>query len=135
MPCQETASSIIVKINSEDKLVDYKYEKMTCGKTVGGRANYIEFCKDRHIEDIAAISFEEVLKKYPVENSEYEFLLYLEWKALNEALRQYLGFESESANYKIAEIATDKEGIKIELIIFPPKDMPEVVPCGEKGGL
>ncbi len=133
MPCNDTTSSITVEINKDDELVDYQYEKISCGKAIGERGDYLNFCLGKKIEQIADIPFQEALKKCNIENSEDEFLLYLEWKALRELLRQYLGMErdSDSDRYKIAEITADEDRTSVEMIIRPPDEMPPIISCGE----
>ena len=133
MPCNDSTSSIKVEINKDDQLVDYQYEKISCGKAIGERGDYLNFCVGKNIERIADIPFEEALKKCKRKDSEGEFLLYLEWKALREVLRQYLGMEkdSDSKRYKIAEITADGGCTSVEMIISPPDEMPPIISCGE----
>ena len=133
MPCNDTTSSITVEINKNDELVDYEYEKIRCGKTIGEKGDYLTFCLGKKIELIAEMPFQEALEKCNTENSEEEFLLYLEWKALRELLRQYLGMErdADSDRYKIAEITADGDCTSVEMIIRPPEEMPPIISCGE----
>ena len=133
MPCDDTTSSITVNIGFDDRLIDYRYEKMTCGKQIGASGDYHKFCVGKPIETIVELTFPEVLKQVGAKGSEDEFLMYLEWKALREAIIQYMGLKSEdeSNNYQIANILTDEGSISIEMIIHPPKEMPIIIPCGE----
>ena len=133
MPCNDSTSSIKVEINKDDQLVDYQYEKISCGKAIGERGDYLNFCVGKNIERIADIPFGEALKKCKRKDSEGEFLLYLEWKALREVLRQYLGMErdADSDRYKIAEITADGDCTSVEMIIRPPEEMPPIISCGE----
>lgn len=130
MPCNDTTSSITAKVGRDEELVDYQYKKISCGKTIGGRKGYINFCRGKNIESIVEIPFFEALNHCRVESSEDEFLLYLEWKALREVLRQYIGIESDADNYKIAEIVAEGGLTTIEMIIGPLEDMPPIIPCG-----
>lgn len=133
MPCEDTAAEISIVIDTNEKLLSYEYEKMTCHKDIGTEQVYRNFCIGKIIDHLSEISFEEVKRDCPVNNSEEEFLLYLEWKAIREALREYLGKEkdSDSKRYKIAEIIAEKDCTILKMIILPPDNMPEVVPCGE----
>lgn len=133
MPCEDTTSSISVRIDKDDRLVDYHYEKITCGKPVGAGKNYLEICAGVQIEEVAKLSFDDALKDCRPEGKEDEFLLYLEWKAVREALRQYLGMapDGDSDSYKIAEIISGADETTIEMIIFPPDELPPIVPCHE----
>lgn len=134
MPCEDTASSISIIINSRDELAGYNYEKITCSKPVGGAKNYLRFAAGKKIEELAVVEFEAVLDALKPEDREDEFLIYLEWRAIREGLRQYMGlpgdYDSESA--RIAEIINGPDETRIELIIFPPENMPAPLPCHEQ---
>jgi len=133
MPCEDTTSSISVRIDKDDRLIDYDYEKLTCGKAVGAGKSYLEACAGIEIEKVAGLPFDDALRDCRPRGREDEFLLYLEWKAVREALRQYLGMtpDGDSGAYRIAEIISGQEGTTIEMIISPPDDLPPIVPCHE----
>jgi len=134
MPCEDTTSSISVRIDKDERLIDYHYEKIACGKPVGAGKNYLERCAGVGIEEVAELSFDDAVKDCKPRSKEDEFLLYLEWKAVREALRQYLGMtpDADSGSYKIAEIISGPEETTIEMIIFPPDELPPIVPCHEQ---
>jgi len=136
MPCEDSASEISITIDKKERLLSYEYEKMTCGKNVGIDKRYQRFCLGKIIDHLSEITFEEAKKACPVENEEDEFLLYLEWKAVGEALREYLGKERspDSDRYKIAEIIAESDCTILRMIIQPPDNMPEIIPCGETIG-
>ncbi|MDT8316912.1 MAG: hypothetical protein RQ824_02835 [bacterium] len=135
MPCEDSSAEIIVTLDSNECLVSYQYEKMTCGKNIGIGGLYGSLVYGKSADYLSDLSFEQVLKKCTVADKDEEFLLYLEWKALREAIRGYIGksMEKESARYKIAEIIAGEGEVTIKMIICPPGDLPEIIPCGEKG--
>lgn len=135
MPCEDTTAEIEVIIDKEERLVSYKYEKMTCGKNIGIGELYTAFASGKAIDYLSELSFEEVLKKCDPANKDEEFLLYMEWMALREALRAYAGKDSDAdpERYKIAEIIAEEDVVIIKMIIYPPPDLPKPVPCGEQG--
>jgi hypothetical protein len=126
MPCEDSSAEIIVTLDSKECLASYQYEKMACGKNYGKSVDYL-----------SDLNFEQVLKECTVANKDEEFLLYLEWKALREAIRGYMGESrgSDSTRYKIAEIIAEEGAVVIKMIIYPPGDLPEVIPCGEQGAM
>lgn len=133
MPCEDSASEISLTIDKDEGLSAYEYEKMTCGKNVGIDERYRSFCLGKVIDDLSEVTFEEARKACAIESKEDEFLLYLEWKAVREALREYLGKERgpDKDRYKMAEIIAESDYTILRMIIQPPADMPEIVPCGE----
>ena len=133
MPCEDSSAEIIVSLDSKECLASYQYEKMTCGKNIGIGDLYRDFAYGKKVDYLSKLTFEQVLKECAVTNKDEEFLLYLEWKALREAIRGYLGKtgEGDPARYKIAEIIAEEGSVVIKMIIYPPGDLPEVIPCGE----
>lgn len=134
MPCEDSSAEIIVTLDSKECLASYQYEKMTCGKNIGIGDLYREFVYGKTVDYLSNLNFEQVLKECVVVNKEGEFLLYLEWKALREAVRGYLGQsgDSDPERYKIAEIIAEEGSVVIKMIIYPPGDLPKVIPCGEQ---
>ena len=133
MPCDDSTSEIILTIDKSQQLIAYDYEKITCGKNVGINNSFQKFCLGKVIDDLSEITFEEVKNVCPIESREDEFLLYLEWKAIREALREYLGKERgpDANRYKMAEIIAEKNCTILKMLIEPPVDMPEIIPCGD----
>ncbi len=134
MPCEDSSAEIIVTLDSKECLASYQYEKMTCGKNVGIGALYRNFAYGKSVDCLSNLNFEQVLKECAVANKDEEFLLYLEWKALREAIRGYIGEsrESDSTRYKIAEIIAEEGSVVIKMIICPLGDLPGVIPCGDQ---
>ncbi len=135
MPCEDSSAEIIVTLDSKECLASYQYEKITCGKNIGIGDLYQNFVHGKPVDYLSALTFEQVLKECTVANKDEEFLLYMEWKALREAIRGYIGenIENDSARYKIAEVIAGEGEVVIKMIIYPPGDLPKVIPCGDKG--
>jgi hypothetical protein len=131
MPCKDTKSVISVRIDAMERLVEFIFAKDTCGKGIGGGTGYKELCIGKNIEDILKIEFPFILDKIGAEESEEQFLLYLEWDALRSAIAQYIGNEEElsSKNHQLASIIYDGDEIEIQQVIQPPDEMPKLVPC------
>ena len=132
MPCEDSSAEIVVTLDSRECLVSCRYEKMTCGKNIGIGTLYRDFVYGKSVEYLLSLTFEEVLKECAVANKDEEFLLYLEWKALREAINGYIGRNggSDSERYKIAEISAEEGFVVIKMVIYPPADLPEIIPCG-----
>jgi hypothetical protein len=132
MPCKDTSAQISVRLDSEDRLIDFNYGKLTCSKVIGGGTGYKEYCVGRNIEEISKLEFADLLEIFNPEESEAQFLLYLEWDALRTAIAQYLGEAVDMEMYQLASVSWDEGNVEICQIILPVKDMPKVVSCAVK---
>jgi len=113
----------------DDRLIDFDYSKITCGKSVGG-TGYRDHCAGRDIRKILEWDWQEVQDLLEPTNPEEEFLLFLEWSALHSGLRQYLGEDSPSEErYQIASIEQDEDSVTIRQRVRPPEDLPKVESC------
>ena len=134
MPCNDTASKITVWLGSDDRLTGCDFTKLTCNRTVGGETGYLEKCTGFSAEEILKIEFQEALDQLNSENTENQFLLYLEWDALRTSIAQYLG-KLEDINqerHQIVSIAHDENGVTIIQEIQPPATMPKIISCRQR---
>ena len=134
MPCNDTASKITVWLDSDDRLTGCDFTKLTCNRTVGGETGYLEQCMGLSAEEILKIEFQEALDQLNSENTENQFLLYLEWGALRTSIAQYLG-KLEDINqerHQIVSIAHDENGVTIIQEILPPAAMPKIISCRQR---
>lgn len=131
MPCKDTKSMVSVRLDSQDRLIDFDFSKVTCGKGIGVGPQYKEYCIGMNIDEILAIEFPSMVEKFDVRGSEDQFLLFLEWDALRAILSQYLGKDEEldPSKYQIASIVHDGEEVEVHQLIHPPESMPKVVSC------
>lgn len=131
MPCKDTTSRITVRLDLEDRVVDFDFSKITCSKEIGGGTGYKDYCAGRTIDEISQIDFNGILEKLHPENTEDQFFLYLEWDALRTAIAQYLGRNEEvdAERYQLSSVSLDENGVEIRQVIRPPSEMPKIVSC------
>lgn len=131
MPCKDTTSRITVRLDGEDRLLDFDFSKITCSKEIGGETGYKGYCVGKSIDEIARIDFADLLGWFAPEDTEAQFFLYLEWDALRTALAQYRGRDEEvdTERYQLSSISYDEDGVEICQVIRPPTDMPKIVSC------
>jgi len=131
MPCDDTTSKIVLSLSGNDTLVDYRYEKVLCGKVVGHGSGLKDYCTGKTVDDLCNRSFGEIRDLFSTCNQEDEFLLHLEWKAVSEALRQYSGKSSadRERRYLLSSIRSEGDITVITMLITPPEDMPAIAPC------
>jgi len=129
MPCKDTTAEITIHLDEKDCLVDFEFSKITCNKEIGGGTGFLEYCRGRPAEEILDLEFNELLDFFALESDEDQFLLYIEWEALQAAIAQLLGISINNKRYQIASISCDEGGTTINQVMFPLKEMPKVTSC------
>lgn len=129
MPCKDTTAEITIHLDEKDCLVDFEFSKITCNKEIGGGTGFLEYCRGKPAEEILDLEFNELLDFFTLESDEDQFLLYIEWEALQAAIAQLLGVSINNKRYQIASISCDEGGTTINQVMFPLKEMPKVTSC------
>jgi len=134
MPCKDTTSQVIVKLDGEERLADFYFSKLTCNKPIGGETGFREYCLGRPAAELLTMEFAEALSALSSESDEAQFFLYMEWDAMQTALRQYFGAEEDvdRDRYQVASLVHDGEGVEIQQVILPPREMPKIIPCSKR---
>lgn len=133
MPCKDTTSEITLRLDKNDRLIDFDFAKITCNKPIGGGTGFQEYCAGRLAEEILEFDFNDLLIQLDLQETEDQFLFFLEWEAVGSALAHYLGRSDEVDNerYQIASITYD-ETIEIFQVVKPLKEMPKIIPCRKR---
>jgi hypothetical protein len=131
MPCKDTSSIVRIKLDLEERLLDFDFSKITCSKEIGGGTGYMEYCSGKPAVEVLAIEFNDLTRNLGLDDPDDQFFLYLEWDALRTALCQYLGNEEEvdRERYQLASIAHETDFIEISQVIHPEQNMPKLVSC------
>lgn len=135
MPCSDSSSSMFIKLDPDEKFVLFQYAKITCGSEISGGTGYSQYCAGKTLEEILALSFQDVVKDLNVQEEENQYVLYLEWDVLRSAIVQYLGIEDDTIDMnrcKISSVDVTDQGIEISEIVLPPAQMPKITACGVK---
>lgn len=134
MPCKDTTSRVTIQLDPNDRLTDFDFSKITCGKEIGGATGYKDFCAGKEIDDIVAVEFQDILNILKPRGTEDQFFLFLEWDALRSGLLQYSGHDEEVDldRYQVASIEYNEGQVKIIQIIRPPKEMPKIKSCATR---
>ena len=127
MPCNDTTSKALVVLDSQERLLEFDFSKMTCGGKIGGDTGFGEYCQYQSIDEILNIEYEVMAERMGLEDETERFLLYLEWSVLQSALGQYKGLEI-GERCKVAAVEYENNRIEIRLVIWPPSEMPKRVP-------
>ena len=129
MPCKDTTAEITIHLDENDCLIDFTFSKITCNKEIGGGTGFLEYCRGKSAEEILRLEISELLDFFSLESDEDQFLLYMEWEALNAAIAQLLGVSINNKRYQIASISCDESGTTINQVMSPLKEMPKIVSC------
>ena len=133
MPCSDSSSSIVIRLDHNEKFVHFDYAKITCGQEIGYQTGYGQYCQGKTLEEILNLSFTQIAADLKVEEEDRQFVLYLEWDCLRSAISQYLGIddpEIDTDRCRVSEVTTDDQGIEIALVVLPPKELPKIIACG-----
>ena len=129
MPCKDTTAEITIHLDENDCLIDFTFSKITCNKEIGGGTGFLEHCRGKPAEEILRLKISELLDFFSLESDEDQFLLYMEWEALQAAIAQLLGVSINNKRYQIASISCDESGTTINQVMSPLKEMPKIVSC------
>ena len=131
MPCKDTTSHISIILDCNDKLLDFEYIKATCNKKIGGNTGFREFSIGKPIKVLSNLEFNDLVEILGLQDSETQFLFFLEWSALGAALDQYQGLlpPKDDERYQIADISYESNRVEIKQIVLSPSNMPKIIPC------
>ena len=133
MPCKDTTALMTVRVNHDDCLINYDFAKLSCDKSIGNGQSFQQYCEGKSIQQILEWEFSEILQdlKLPDEESESQFLVYLEWSALRSALIQYLGREDDvdTEHFEMASVEHTDQEVEITQVIRPNTDLPKLQSC------
>jgi NifU-like protein len=133
MPCKDTTALMTVRVDHDDLLINYDYAKISCDKAIGNGQSFHQYCQGKPIQQILEWEFSQILQdlELPEEESENQFLVYLEWSALRSALIQYLGREDDvdTEHFEVASVEYNDQEVQIIQVIRPNTDMPKIQSC------
>jgi hypothetical protein len=133
MPCKDTTALMTVRVDHDDCLIGYDYAKLSCDKPIGNGQSFLQYCEGKTIQKILEWEFSQILEELHLqdEESESQFLVYLEWLALRSALIQYLGREDDvdTEHFEVASVEHTDQGVEITQVIRPNTDLPKIQSC------
>jgi len=133
MPCSDSSSGLNIRLDLNERLIQFEFAKITCSQEIKGQTGYSQYCLGKTLEEILGHSYHQLVRDLDLEaDDEKKFILHLEWDALKAALAQYLGVEREDIDKdrcRITSIEHTETGIDIAEVILPPKELPKILPC------
>lgn len=94
MPCNDVTELLEVTLDAEERLVDYRFSKRTCGQGVGAASLLIDQLQGRTLDELLHKTAVEFLDEFPIPDEIEEFLSLKHLFAIQGALEVYTGAES-----------------------------------------
>ena len=132
MPCSDSSSSLVIKLNHEERFVAFEFAKITCGREINGKTGLSTYFVGKTLPEIISTPFSSIIRDLKLTDEESQFIFFMEWDALRAAIAQYLGLEDETIDKdrcQITSIECTPEGTEIAEVILPPKELPKILPC------
>ena len=136
MPCKDTTALMTVRIDHQDRLLSYDYAKISCDKVIGNGQSFQQYSEEKSIQEILGWDFPDILEALQLqdEDTESQFLVFLEWSALRSALIQYSGGNEDvnAAHFEVASVEYSDQEVQIIQVIRPYADMPKIQSCFQR---
>ncbi len=129
MPCKDTTAKITIFLDENDCLHNFIFSKISCDKEIGGDTGFLDYCRGKSTDEIVDLKIDELFKSLCPKTEEDEFLLFMEWEALQAGISQLLGASNNNKRYQISSINSDKKGTTINQVMYPLKEMPKIDSC------
>ena len=133
MPCKDTTALMTVRVDHQDILLSYEYAKISCDKSIGKGQSFSQYSEGKPIQEILKWEFSKILEDLQLqeEDTENQFLVYLEWTALRSALIQYSGGDEDvdTGHFEVASVEYTDDEVQIVQVIRPNTDMPKIQSC------
>ena len=132
MPCSDLTEIMRLVLDRDEKLVDYRLRKRTCGAVIGGEALLLDIFKGRSSTDIIGLNTDDFCRLYPAPDQRLQFFYLKHFIALRALLRVYSGLDSGGAGdfCAIADIGADNGIITIDARIGVEAMTQEIKACG-----
>ena len=98
MPCNDVTEVLEVTLDAEERLLDYRFSKRTCGQGVGAASLLIDQLRGRPLNELLFKTAQEFLAEFPIPDETEEFLSLKHLFAIQGALEVYTGAESGGPN-------------------------------------
>jgi hypothetical protein len=131
MPCGDITDTITLTLSPDDRLLDYRLEKKTCGAPVGEFNLLIDWLRDQPADGILSQPFQDFARQLTITDATTEFVCWKHYRTVLAGLAAYLG-ESNEASAAAAVVGIDFAGDGVEVTVEVKHDLPaeNVKPCG-----
>lgn len=132
MPCSDVTEILEVILDGDENLLDYSFNKRTCGQGIGVANLIIDQLRGRPLNELLFITAEDFLGEFTIPDPTEEFLSLKHLFAIQGALEVYSGAESCGVNdaFAVSGIDYGENDIHIRGLISVDVVTEKIESCG-----
>lgn len=130
MPCSDTRAEMALRLDAENRLSHFSYNKQSCQKPIGASKALRTLLLGQEAKTVLDITHHEVVHFVKPKDLEEEYLVLGEFEAVLNCLRLYFGLSGLSERYVIVAMHHDEEGLTIRQQTKPDSEAPRPKSCG-----
>ncbi len=132
MPCNDITDCLVIRLDSDDRVLKYSLRKKTCNGEVGEKSMIIRWAEGKPAEEILNLPVEQFLTENPMDDDVQEYLLIKHLLALRAGLGILLGREAGGkANFcTVDSITYSPNGIQFTAELKVEGMTDEIQACG-----
>lgn len=132
MPCSDITDSLKIKLDFDNRVLNYSLKKKTCQGEVGRKALLIKWIRNKNLSEIVNTSPDEISRIFPTKSKTWEYLYLKHFLALQSGLKVLSGEESGGAEdyCKVYRVEYDSDGIILEADISVNGITEQIKSCG-----
>jgi len=110
VPCTDVTEIMELRLDLEDRVIDYSLSKQTCGGSVAGRGLIREWVKGRSADEILTLTPARLLTESENPDSTWEYLRLKHLFSIQSVLREYGGQGVSDESGRFVEILSLDHG-------------------------
>ena len=132
MPCSDVTEILEVVLDGDENLLDYSFNKRTCGQGIGVANLIIDQLRGRSLNELLFVTADEFLGEFTIPDPTEEFLSLKHLFAIQGALEVYSGAESGGVNdaFAVSGIDYGENDISIRGMISVDVVTEKIKSCG-----
>lgn len=132
MPCNDITDRLIIRLDPDDRVLQYSLRKKTCNGEVGEKSMIIGWAEGRSAEEILDLPVDRFLAENPMDDDIQEYLLIKHLLALRTGLGILLGRESggKDSYCTVDSITYSPNGIQLTAELRVEGMTAEIQACG-----
>lgn len=136
MPCSDVTEFIHLRLDPEDRLVEYALRKRTCERVIGAESLLLGTFEGKTVDSILAADEQSLFRDGAQADDLEAFVIRKHLHALQSALAAYVGFIAGGSGEvcAISEISCDENGSTVEALIRVDILTERIKSCGELRG-
>ena len=135
MPCKDITDHLRIRLDANDRIINYALRKLSCGGAVGNQSLIMDWLKNKTPEEVLNCDADVVLDAHNVKDEIDEYLLLKHFLALRAGLAVMLGLQSGTVDdyCQVEAIRYSPNGTEILAHISVEGMTAEIQACGRCG--